>query len=202
MSSLQIAAGGYVVLAQDSVSFRSSNPSSNAIVIQPSSWNPLGNSGDLIRLVDPYQYEADRFSWSGAFTDNITRARDEDALTTTWGESESFGGTPGEKNIVRLTSDEDSISLIVDPPYLKPGDDRYGSTEIRISPPPASSYSLTLYDDAGRVVVRFLDDESTFRSSYQWDGYDGGVPAKPGRYLVLLEAVGVESIRRVLVVVP
>lgn len=201
-STLQLAPDDRIVLAQDTLAFRQFYTTFSGNLYQPTQWPALNNDGDLLRLVDPYGFEAGRFVYSSAFPDNLTWARDEtDEVPGAWGQSADTGGTPGQKNVLRQPA-TNSSQISVDPQVFSPdGDGFEDATTITVQAPPADGYTLRIYDRVGRLVRTFIDNAGTVSPSYQWNGRaDGGEQLPIGIYICYFEAHGVESLKKTVVI--
>lgn len=199
----QLGGNAYLVAVQNESNFRAYYTAYTGELIQPPNWSALNDNADIVRLIDPYGYEADRFSYQSAYDNNETWSRSEDVGSLDeWGRSPNSGGSPGVRNETRLVSDTSGLSLILQPQIFSPdGDGRDDSLLLIIDPPAAKGYRLRIFDRSGRIVRSFLDGEPDFRGSYSWDGResDGGrLPT--GIYIVVFEAIQVESIKKTVVI--
>ncbi|UCG62333.1 MAG: lamin tail domain-containing protein [Candidatus Zixiibacteriota bacterium] len=198
-----LEAGDYVVVAQGSSAFLDFYTEFHSLCLEPGSWASLNNDADMVRLVDSYGIEADRFEYEAVYDANYTWCRVEDVLyPAQWGRSENSGGSPGEPNNVVLPHETENMSVTVEPPYVSPDGDGFEDfTTITISAPFADSYTVRVYDRQGRVVKRFFEEESMIPSEIQWNGLsDGGHRLPIGIYIVYVEASGVESVKKPVVI--
>jgi hypothetical protein len=203
-ASVLVPPDSYVVIVQDEPAFRSYYEEFGGIVRQSAEWPTLNNDGDRVRLVDSFALEADRFAYNAVFDDNHTWSRGETVERhDDWGKSEDVGGTPGQRNRVRFSSEgENDLILTITPQIISPdGDGIDDSALIAIQAPEASAYTLKLYDSEGRLVRSFEDDSPDLSEKYVWRGDNSGGERQPiGIYIVYFEASGVESIKKTVVV--
>jgi hypothetical protein len=203
-SSLLVPPDSYVVIVQDELVFRGFYEAFTGIACQSAEWPTLNNDGDIVRLVDSFTLEADRFVYDAVFEDNHTWSRGETVeRQNEWGKSEDVGGTPGRQNRVRFSSEgENDLSLTITPQIISPdGDGIDDSAVIVIQAPEASAYTLRLYDSDGRLVKSFEDDSPDLSERYVWRGDNSGGERQPiGIYVVYFEASGVQSIKKTVVV--
>jgi len=194
----------YVVLTQNELVFRGFYGEFEGLLVIPSSWPALNNNGDVVRLADSFGLEADRFAYATGFDNNHTWGSSESGSTAgRWGRSEDPGGTPGEANLVRLSTEgENSLTVSIEPQIISPdGDGVDDWTEIAIRAPEASAYTLRLYDSRGRLVKTFERDASDLAENYRWDGRDDGGGRLPiGLYILYFDATGVQTIKKSIVV--
>ena len=194
----------YLVLADDSALFKSAYPLFTGTLHQPPAWRSLSNSSDSVRLVDIYGIEADRFYYSHAYDSNHTWARSESTENSgRWGRSEDAGGTPGDTNRVRFAPEgSTTLSVSIEPRIISPdGDGRDDSAIIKIQVSRADSYSLKIYDSQGRLVRTIEDEVPDLKEQYVWRGdTDGGQRLPIGIYILYVEASGVESAKKTIVV--
>lgn len=197
--SLTLPADAYLVLVQDAAGFRVEFPLYSGLLHEPETWRGFNNSSDSVRLLDLYGLQADRFYYDDNANDGRTWIR---TPTGEWSRSENEGGTPGETNRVRVDPEgTSSISIEIDPRIVSPdGDGRDDSTVIVVTTSGSSSYVLRLYDSQGRLVKTFEDHSPDLARSYSWHGRnDSGRRLPIGIYILYFEAVGVESIKKTIV---
>jgi hypothetical protein len=194
--------GDYLILAESVAGFMSDYPAFTGQVIAPEGWATLNNSGDVVRLVDPFGIEADRFEFASSFGGGITWSRDEDSETEEWGRSVEPGGTPGAFNEVRLSPSGSGLTLTVEPRIIsRDGDGRAEEAVIAVDGPPDTRYTIRLYDKSGRRVRTFEESAEDLLPEYRWNGTDdGGVALPIGIYVLEVEAEGVESVRQTVVI--
>jgi hypothetical protein len=193
----------YAVLTQSEPDFRQAYSGYAGALIEPSAWQSLNNTGDIVRLVDPYGIEAGRFNYSSGFDDNITWARSEDSSRPgDWGRSIAPGGTPGDSNIVRFTGSLSGLQVTVTPQVISPDGNGIGDRAvISVDGPVDARYTIELYDRAGRKVRVFEDAATFLKASYEFDGTDGNGRRLPiGIYIVYVEADGIESLKKTVVI--
>ncbi len=195
--------GERVVVAQDTIAFRSFYTGSTVRVFQPGSWPSLNNTGDLVRLYDSFGFAADRYQYTEGFADNYTIARDQTQQSDgPWLRSASAGGTPGQVNTVWTQPTSDRTTVAFEPQVFSPdGDGFEDETTLRLTVVDASAYTLKIYDRTGNLVKTFLDSEPLSTSSISWDGRsDAGNRLPIGIYICFFEAEGVESIKETVVI--
>jgi hypothetical protein len=139
------------------------------------------------------------------FDDNHTWSRSaEPGTADEWGRSVQPGGTPGEQNLIRLRPDANRLNVVIEPQIISPdGDGVDDGASIIIEAPSARGYTLKIYDKHGRVVKTFEDDSQDLPDGYLyfWDGRaDSGNRLPIGIYILYIEAGGVESIKKTIVV--
>lgn len=192
--------GEYVVVTESMTDFRLSYPSFDGIVLEPSSWAILNNTTDIVRLVDQYNIEADRFEYESLFDDNYTWGKDGVDPSGNWNRSSNESGTPGKVNQLFIAANETKIHL--SNKYVSPDNDGFqDDVSITVKTPAADSYSLKVYDKQGRVVKTFFDDVSLFPSIITWDGLSDNNERLPiGIYIIYLEAKGTSSTKETIVI--
>ncbi len=203
-AALIVLPGEYIVLTDDAFVFNDFYAGFTGVVHEPDQWPSLNNSGDVVRLVDGHGVEADRFSYDAGFDDNHTWSRGEtEDRRNDWGRSEDEGGTPGEANRVRFSTDDQSdLDITITPKVFSPDGDGYeDSTVIEVLAPEADQYTLRLYDSQGRLVRTLEKDAVDLSEAYVWRGTDDGGRRLPiGIYILRFEASGVESIKKTIVI--
>ena len=120
-----LSPSGYLVVARDTVSFKSFYSNFRGNLRQPpSGWPTLNNTSDTIRLIDSYGIEADQFAYRSSYDSNYTWCRGETVGTATrWGRSTDAGGSPGEANKVLFAPDESGLAVTIDPQVFSPDGD-------------------------------------------------------------------------------
>lgn len=202
-SPFSMSESEYVVLTQSAPDFMLGYPSFGGQLIEPPVWQSLNNTGDMVRLVDPYGIEADRFSYSSGFDDNITWARSEDTIRPgDWGRSIYPGGTPGDSNNVRFAGSLSGLQVTVSPRVISPDGDGVGDLAvITVDGPQNARYTIELYDRGGRRVRVFEDGVEYLKAAYEFDGTDGNGRRLPiGIYILYIEADGIESLKETVVI--
>jgi hypothetical protein len=196
-----IPAGGYLVLAQDTAAFRAFYWGFIGLSAEVSPWPSLNNSGDLVRLVDSFGLIADTFAFNYVFDSNQTWGRAEGSEDR-WGRSAVNGGTPGAVNDVRFAPSARALKVDVSPQIISPdGDGVDDSAVIRIEAPEAKGFTVRIYDVQGRLVRSFEHNSIDLALQYVWEGRDDGGGRLPvGIYILFVEAEGVESIKKTIVV--
>ncbi len=194
---------GYIVISQDTLAFHAFYPGFSGKCIQPGSWASLNNDGDVVRLVDGFGIEANRFEYDLGFEENYTWCRPEDLnLSNEWGRSANVGGSPGERNEVVTTQGVSALKVTVDPPYVSPDGDGFEDfTTITITAPTADDYTVKIFDRQGRAVRTFFEHSQFHTPSMEWDGLsDAGNRLPVGIYILYVEASGIESVKKPIVV--
>lgn len=175
----------------------------NGIIIEPTQWATFNNSGDILRLVDMYNIEADRFAYDSTFSGNFTWSKSEDSQNR-WGRSTVEHGSPGELNSVFFAPTGEELTIDINPTHFSPdGDGFEDETIISINVPAADNYTVKIYDRFGRVVKTFHDQIINIDDQFQliWNGYsDGNIRLPIGIYILLVEADGVTSQKETLVI--
>jgi hypothetical protein len=204
--SLIVDPGHYLVLVMNTIDFLTRYPDFSGVLHEPSSWRQLNNGSDVVRLVDAFGIEADRFDYSEVFDSNHTWARAESGPGAgEWGRSQDAGGTPGEANRVQFEAGDDNrLAIDIQPRIISPdGDGIDDEAVLSLSRPEATAYTLKIYDKAGRLVRTFEDELSGthFNDEYVWDGTNNSHERLPiGIYVVFFEASGVESVKTTVVI--
>lgn len=202
-SSYIVYPGEYLVAAQDSAVFRNYYSTFNGLLLETDGWSALNNSGDQIRLYDNFDFRSDSLEYAATFSDNFTWALAESGFNAgVWGRSLDTGGTPGAVNQVVFTSLGSDVTLEITPEHFSPDGDGFEETvTILLEAPEAISYTLKIFDRAGREVKRILDEENYLSPSYTWDGRnDSGQRLPIGIYIVIFEASGIQEVRKTVVI--
>ncbi|MCB2230638.1 lamin tail domain-containing protein [bacterium] len=193
----------YPVVTENLAAFSQDYPDFDGVVVSPSSWATLNNAGDVVRLVDPFGFVADSFVYASAYDGNHTWAKGIDQnQQLNWGRSSVSGGSPGAVNDIRFTPTSEGLVVAVEPQVISPdGDGIDESMSIRVSGPADVSYTIRIYDRKGREVRTFEDGATDLRAEYIWDGVtDSGARLPIGMYILYVEAEGVESLKKTVVV--
>lgn len=199
--TLTITPYGYLVLCRDSLDFVDFYGEVSYRLVEMSSWPALNNNGDLVRLVDNYNFTADSIRYDSGFGGNISWARGEfSGYENRWGRSSDSGGTPGAENIVLYPSLSETIEISIDPdPFSVTWD---GHTTISFSLP-EGYMTMKLFDKRGREVKTLFDNFASFEGAVEWDGTDDDGRHLPiGIYILYVEVDGVGNARRTVVVAP
>lgn len=205
-AELLIQPGHYLVLVQNTIGFLSMYSDFSGSLFEPVGWEQFNNSSDIVRLIDQFGIEADRFHYTEVFEDNHTWARAESGERAgEWGFSQDPGGTPGEANTVLFSSSEDNrLAIEIEPKIISPDGDGVDDRAVfSLSRPEATAYTLKIYDKMGREVKTFESDLSSshFSNEYVWDGTNNSHERLPiGIYIVYFEASGVQSIKSTVVI--
>jgi hypothetical protein len=198
-----LAAGQYLVLAQDSTAFRQYYTAFTGELLQITHWPLLNNTGDTVRLLDRFGLMADSFRYIRTYDSNYTWSRGEDpGRTNDWGRSVEPGGTPGERNDVVFEPDANELTMTITPNVFSPNGDGIDEVaRIYVNAPSASAYNLRIFDRLGREVRTLVKDQVYLRDFYEWDGRTAGGDRLPvGIYIVYFEASGVQSIKKTVVI--
>ncbi|MFQ5452840.1 MAG: lamin tail domain-containing protein [Candidatus Zixiibacteriota bacterium] len=201
--SFIIEPGEYLVLVQSADNFMNFYQDNALKIIQPSQWTVFNNNGDMVRLLDSYGIEADRYEFTEVFNDNYTWSRGEELSNENlWGRSENVKGTPGEINRVLFEQTASDLSVTVEPVHISPNGDGYEDyTTISITAPQADEYTIKIYDRQGRVVKTFYNKETYISNQFQWDGMtDFGNRLPIGIYILLIEAHGEATEKKPIVI--
>jgi hypothetical protein len=190
-----------LVVCEDSIGIRLFYPQFESRLVQPSGWPTLNNDSDQVTLVDSFGYIADQFSYTSTYPDNYSWSFS-DSNGGTWGRSTDQGGTPGEANSVLFAPEATRTDVTVSPRVFSPDGDRlHDHVEILVAAVPASGYTLRVYDRTGRQVKQFFENIQFLQNSYSWDGRsDAGNRLPVGIYIVYFEAVGVEQVKKTVVI--
>lgn len=211
-STVNVEPGDYLVLTDDTADFRAyySDPDIQSRELEPLPqsvpWPRFNNNGDIVRLVDLFGLEADRFVYDLAFDSNYTWSRVTSATGPgDWGRSLEKDGTPGQANQVLLEPTGSSLELEIIPQVFSPDGDGWNDrAAISVVLPEASGYTLKIYDQVGREVRTFLDGDKLInpddvdgeRSIWFFDGLDNNGQRLPiGIYIIYFEATGLETIK-------
>ncbi len=202
-SSFLIYPGEYLALVQDSASFLNYYSPYTGLFLETNGWSALNNTGDQIRLLDAFGFNSDSLSFSSTYSDNFTWALAESGFNMgVWGRSQGNGGTPGAVNAVVFSSLGDDVTLTITPEHFAPDGDGIDETvQFTLEAPTAESYSLKIFDRAGREVRRLVDKETYLSASYVWDGRDDQGRRLPiGIYIVVFDVAGIKDVRKTVVI--
>jgi gliding motility-associated-like protein len=196
-----IEPGEYLIIAQLSVEFLASYFSVSSSILEPSSWSYFNNDGDIVRLIDNFGIESDRFEYSYAFDNNYSWSRDDNFE---WGRSYEQFGSPGNSNRVLFESTGGELSMDIIPKYISPDNDGIDDfVDIIIHAPKADNFTVKIYDRYGRIVKTFYDQSSFVPESVSllWDGNSDGNQRLPiGIYIIYVEAGDVGEIKGTVVI--
>ncbi len=196
----EVAAGGFVVLAQDSSLAQSGElPPSAPLLVLPS-WPALSATGDTVVVYDPHGAVIDSVaydeSWGGG--SGVSLERINPALPSqhrsNWSSCvDRRGATPGRANSVFTQVVPSRTTLTVAPsPFSPDGDGRDDFAVISyLLPMTTAAVNIKIYDVTGRLI-RFLasNQPSAAANALIWDGWDdNGHQARIGVYIVYLEAL-------------
>lgn len=200
IGAVTIPSQEYLVLAEDSAAFRVSYPTFTGLLQQVGGWRALNNGADLVRLIDAFGYETDRFAYTETYADNITWGKS--LVESRWGRSSVSGGSPGQVNDLRFAPTSDNLTLTISPRIFSPdGDGFEDTTAIVITAPKADAYTVRIYNSQGRMIREFENKAPDLADVYEWDGRgDNGERLPVGIYIVFVEAEGVQSVKQTVVV--
>ncbi len=201
-ASVMVASGQRVVLARSAAAFSERYPAYDGLLIEPTSWAPLNDDFDTVRLVDGVSLEADRFAYDVVFDDDHTWCRGEEyERRNDWGRSGESGGSPGQANSVVFGDDAQRLVLTVTPEVFSPdGDGHEDTVLITLDGPDTKQFELKIYDRQGRVV-RHFDQGSYRRETYVWDGRsDAGKRLPIGIYILYCEIEGAGAVKKPIVI--
>jgi hypothetical protein len=195
-----IPSRNYLVVAQDTAAFRQDYFSFGGGLAEVSAWPSLNNAGDIVRLIDSFGLEADRFAYSETYSGNLTWGKA--IAENRWGRSVDTGGTPGAENNLRFAQEGNALRVELSPQIFSPDNDGVDDTvDILVEAPKADGYTVRIYDVRGRLVRTFENKAGDLAARYVWDGRDdSGGRLQLGIYILYVEAVGVESVKKTLVV--
>jgi hypothetical protein len=199
-TSVTVPSKSYLVLTEDAAAFRLSYPTFTGLLQEVAGWRAFNNGADLVRLVDSFGYEADRFAYVETYADNITWGKS--LVETRWGRSSVSGGSPGELNDLRYAPTSDNLNVTISLRVFSPdGDGFEDTTAIVIAAPEADGYTVRIYSADGRKVREFENNATDLADVYVWNGRDDEGNRLPvGIYIVYVEAKGVQSIKQTVVV--
>ena len=205
-----ISPGEYAVVADNRGAFLAFYPTFDGLLLEPTSWRDLNNSSDSIRLVDNYGLVVDATYYGSGQGDNHTWSLVESGSQEgVWGRSQSVGGSPGAPNEVRITPEAtETLSIDITPRIISPdGNGVDDVAVIEVTSSPASAYTLKIYDAIGRLVKTLDEEVPDLSLEYVWDARrsvqiasGSGERAPIGIYVLYFEAVGVESLKKTIVV--
>jgi hypothetical protein len=202
-TTLIIGPFGYSVIAKDTTAFSAYYPDYDQDIIQPRQWPPFNDDTDVVRLIDRYGFEADRFFYLNTFPENYTWSRGEEfGYEDKWGRSEHRGGSPGEINTVLYEASSSSLTVTIEPAVFSPDGDGYeDSVVITAQVPSGAALTMKVYDREGRLVHTLIDGERYLKSGYVWYGRsDSGRRLPIGIYILYVEAAGGASIKKPIVI--
>jgi len=177
--------GGFVVLCEDTAAFPDTL-CDGALLLQPSSWPALNNTGDIVRIFDDsglprhsIAYTDDQF---GTCMDNGISAE-----TIEEGGSQvacSPGGrTPGCENAIWLIT-PGGRSVYADP---NPFDPTREATMINVELP-GGGLDVCIYDRMGRKIANLADPGHPVGLSFPWNGADDSGDLLPaGMYILFVK---------------
>ena len=200
--SFLVLSDSLALIAQSLNEFIASHDNVSVPVIDPVSWASLNNSGDIVRLVDPYGILADTCRYSNPSIEGMSLAREPAAgPSDSWHNSIDPGGTPGTSNRV-LEESSDQAVLTAMPQTISPdGDGIDDEVVFRVVATVSAHCTLRIFDRNGRVVRSLLSNQLLSSNEILWDGYDANGGRLPiGIYVILLEMEGGASVRRAVVI--
>jgi len=199
-SEFYIESGEFLILAENSINFKNYYSNFNGHILEPKQWASLNNGSDKVHLVDQYGLELDHYSYNKVFPNNQTLARGNDVIhRDVWGYSEIPDGTPGEINSdIYFSPTGSDVKLSIRPEVFSPdGDGKDEFATIAVEAPSDNEYKLKIYDKQGREIYSF----DQVQDINVWHGENNGGERLPiGIYIVYLEVVGMESIKKPIVI--
>jgi hypothetical protein len=199
--SLLLLSDSIALVAQSLNEFVAIHGNVGVPVIDPMSWASLNNSGDIVRLVDPFGIVADTCRYYAAI-DGVSIARDSSAGPSgVWHNSIDPGGTPGASNRVLEENTAEPI-LTATPQTISPDGDGIDEVMVfRVVATVSAHCTLRIFDRSGRVVRSLLSSQLLSSNEILWDGYDSNGGRLPvGIYVALLDMEGGASVRKAVVI--
>lgn len=169
--SVVVEPDSYFVATQDSLCFREFYEV-DCLVLQPSSWSNLNNSGDRLLLFDDFGVLSDSVSYTESPSENHSLEQNEELYQSngarTWYQSTATNGaTPGAPNSVSGPEfSEIQVELLnqVFSPFL--GE----SLRYKISVPPATLLTLEVFDLAGRRQFTIAEKRAYSSGEFDYAG--------------------------------
>jgi hypothetical protein len=196
-----IKSGEFLIIAQSSAEFLASYTNILTNIIEPQSWSYFNNDGDVVRLIDNFNLEVDRFEYFSTFENNYSWSRDDNLE---WGRSYEQFGSPGSSNHVLFEATDSELSVDVIPKYISPDNDGIDDfVEIIIDAPQADNFTVKIYDRCGKIVKTFYDKSNFVPDtvSLLWDGYSDSNQRLPiGIYIIFIEAGDVGEIKETVII--
>ena len=204
---LRMAPGSFVVLTQDLDKMRAAFPLVDVPVLEPTGWETLNNTDDVIALAEPQGFVVDRIpyddAWRGRrdFEAGSSWERIDPGATAAsdanwWLSVDPSGSTPGAPNSL-AGGFSAGISLDVEPdPFSPDGNGFQDVAAIRYRLPSKSVFTLRVFDSLGRPVRTLVDEVGSANGVLVWDGTDdAGRSLEVGIYILLAEAQGERLLR-------
>ncbi|MBN2363022.1 lamin tail domain-containing protein [candidate division WOR-3 bacterium] len=188
---------GYLVLCEDSASFRTQYTAFQGLLFQPKIWPVLGNFDDSILVLEPLGTKIDALkysftSWERGFS--LERVCDEISSDDpgNWARCVSPAkATPGAKNSVQSVLPDLEGAISVTPnPFSPDGDmvDENCIIAVSLGTYP-ENMKLKIFDISGSVLRTFESFIPEMTQYFIWDGRDdSGNNLPPGIYVLLLNA--------------
>jgi hypothetical protein len=179
--------GQYLVVAQDTAAFTSFY-GNDCLVIQPSSWASLNNSGDVIILQDNNGIISDSLTFTkvGDEDHSIELNEKQTASTRSWYTSTSTSGsTPCATNSVTSEFTE-GINVTIQNRVFSPGLEEQLSYHVIC--PPGTMFIIEVFDLAGRKHWTIAGSLPMSTGDYLYEGQSeqyGTLP--PGAYIMKIE---------------
>ncbi len=191
-TALRLSPGGYVVVAEDSVRFRSRYPDVTVPVAAPGRWPRLNDGGDAVVIRDATGAVVDSVVYGGQTASHRSLERiDPDGAgdgPENWlFSTDESGATPGRANSVSLQGRSEGVQLSASPnPFRERVEITYSLSV------PRADVNLWVFDGLGHRVKTLLNAEpGGGLRRVNWDGAgEGGKHLKPGIYILYLEAAG------------
>lgn len=215
LADLQLPAGAYLVLAQDSAELLELWPFLSSVrMVDPSGWVSLNNENDRIHLKDQNGHTVDSVpynakAWFGsAFPKGVSMER-RDPLESAvkadnWMLSTNRNGcTPGFVNSAGPVA-RSTFRVQVGPRAFSPA--RGEAMGIRIDLPERGELRVEIFDATGISLAQVFSGEANGEKTFFWDGKLGtGGTARPGPkilYVAYDGPNGKEVFKQAIVVVP
>lgn len=197
-----IAGYGYALITADSTFFVSVYPDVTAPVLQPTSWNSLKNSDDVIMIRDQFgrtitavtyidSWMGDRAGDKGISLERVDPLQDAYDPSNWWACTKETGATPGALNSVAVLSIRGPAEVWALPDPFSPDSDGFDDrTRITVRVERRSYITVVIYDVRGRLLKTLYDDVPCMGvRSLEWDGTDDrNTQLSIGMYIVYLEA--------------
>ncbi|MCI0532476.1 MAG: lamin tail domain-containing protein [candidate division Zixibacteria bacterium] len=193
---LELAAGEYLIIADDQNKFQLTYPDFSGSIVQPTGWQTLDNSGDEVILKDSLGFLLEQVSYpsqsgSGISWERIDADQPASDPSNWWRSVDPKGATPNAPNSVSVAYSS-SIKLEISPnPFSPDGDGWEDQASISYIIPLGVEFTLKIFDRRGRLVRTLWDKQSAVSGQINWDGKsDSGDNLHSGVYILLAETIG------------